>query len=667
MENRRAESSWYDISALFRLGVVTGLSDEQLLERFAAQSEADRQIAFEAIVRRHGPMVLGVCRRVLRNDHDAEDAFQATFMVLALRAGMVRKRNSLGPWLHGVAARIAHRATLVIRKRKEQPMPAADVAERDGRDPALADIEQVLDEELTRLPDKYRLPIVLCCLEGRTQEDAAKELGWTKGTVSGRLARAKGLLEHRLVRRGLAPSASLLAVSLAPDAAAAAVRGTLLSSTVQVATLASFAGVKSGLVTFEVAALVREALKLKLVGRITGAMTLVVLCGIGATAIATQVLAPARRAAQGHPVASALASVGRATRLGAPEWPYNARVVGVAYSASDNAAVTAEAGGIVRFWDPVTGRNTKTIDVTARSPGGHRSIRQFAISPDGRYLGAAGYAWNLAATQAVGTVWIWSAENEARLVRTIDANFRDLQSLAFSPDGAMIATGAFGGEVKLWDIATGDCVKTAELAALQSAFAITFADDGKTLATIEQAKGVKLWDLESGVITLIPIPLIGGGLAYFSGDGRYMAVSTFDKELQTWDNLLIWDRELGQKHLTVRGSPQGFAPDGATHAVMTSQGALAIVSTETGERLWTTELGPARQTAGVSFCGDGKTLIVGWDNDLRYFEAATGREQFVIRDLRPNTRDFSLEPTKSPSAWPALRSEEWTNGNAPRS
>ena len=156
-------------------------------------------------MRRHGPMVLGVCRRVLRGHHDAEDAFQATFMVLALQAGMVRKRKSLGPWLHGVAARIARRARLIDRRREEEPIPAEGLAAPEGRNPALADLDQVVDIEISKLPDKYRLPVIICYLQGRTQEEAARELGWTKGTVSGRLARAKELLQRRLIRRGLGP------------------------------------------------------------------------------------------------------------------------------------------------------------------------------------------------------------------------------------------------------------------------------------------------------------------------------------------------------------------------------------------------------------------------------------------------------------------------------
>ena len=191
MDNRAAEAISHDLNSLFQVGVVAGLTDAQLLEQFKTATESGSQLAFDAIVRRHGAMVMGICRRLLGNHHDAEDAFQATFIVLAVRAGAVRKGRSLGPWLHGVAARICHRARLVKGRRREEQIPPGGLADPPGQNQALADLGQVLDEELRRLPEKYREPVVLCYLEGQSQEEAARELGWTKGTVSGRLARAR--------------------------------------------------------------------------------------------------------------------------------------------------------------------------------------------------------------------------------------------------------------------------------------------------------------------------------------------------------------------------------------------------------------------------------------------------------------------------------------------
>ena len=170
--------------ALVRDGA--GLTDGQLLEHFVASRE---EVAFEALVRRHGPMVLGVCRRVLRNPHDADDAFQATFLVLVRKAASVVPREKVANWLYGVAYQTAlkARATTARRRMKEGQLMAASepaAAEQDF----WRDVQPVLDEELNRLPGKYREPIVLCELMGKTRKEVARQLGWPEGTVSGRLA-----------------------------------------------------------------------------------------------------------------------------------------------------------------------------------------------------------------------------------------------------------------------------------------------------------------------------------------------------------------------------------------------------------------------------------------------------------------------------------------------
>jgi RNA polymerase sigma factor (sigma-70 family) len=209
-------------------------TDAQLLGCFLARRD---QAAFEALVRRHGTMVLGVCRRVLRDDHDAEDAFQAAFLVLVRKAASIQPRGLVGNWLYGVAYRTAleARGILARRRTKERqvsamPEKAAPTADTNS------DVRPILDEELDRLPAKYRVPVVLCELEGRSRKEVAGLLQIPEGTLSSRLATAKRMLAGRLSRRGLGVSAATMAACFAEQASAAVVPSTLVAATVRAAT-----------------------------------------------------------------------------------------------------------------------------------------------------------------------------------------------------------------------------------------------------------------------------------------------------------------------------------------------------------------------------------------------------------------------------------------------
>jgi len=192
--------------------------DADLLERFAAGRD---EAAFATLVRRHAPMVLNVCRIVLRHEHDAEDALQATFLVLARKANSIRHREALAGWLYEVAHRVAARAQTSAARRREQERKAMPMASADSTlDMTLRDLQRVLHEELLRLPDKYRLPLVLCYLQGRSHEEAAVQLGWTKGTFRGRLDRGREQLRRRLTARGIALSGVLCACVVTPRAIA---------------------------------------------------------------------------------------------------------------------------------------------------------------------------------------------------------------------------------------------------------------------------------------------------------------------------------------------------------------------------------------------------------------------------------------------------------------
>jgi RNA polymerase sigma factor (sigma-70 family) len=278
------------------------LTDGQLLDLFLTARE---EAAFEELVRRHGPMVLGVCRRVLDNFHDAEDAFQATFLVLVHKAPSIVARETVGNWLYGVAYRTAQkaRAAAARRRLKEKQMCRPEALQED----LWRDLRPILDQELNRLPDKYREPIVLCDLEGHTRHEAARRLGCPEGTLSVRLSRARVLLARRLARHGLALSGGAVAVALSQNAASASVPAPLVSSTVQAATLVTAAGGVSTPVAALTEGVLQAMFRTKL--QIATALALVVgMIGVGFGVYQTRVTA-----APGEPQ-----EIGKAPAVGAP-------------------------------------------------------------------------------------------------------------------------------------------------------------------------------------------------------------------------------------------------------------------------------------------------------------------------------------------------------------
>src|SRR6478735_2894333 len=211
-------------------------SDVQLLSRFFRDKE---DAAFSLLVERHGPLVLGVCRRVLRDANDAEDAFQATFLCLVHKGANLRDPARLSSWLYGVAQRTACKLRSKAAFRTKSERQAGQMqAESDQSDSTLEELQAVLDEEIKRLPEKYALPLVLCYFEGKTNAQAAAQLGWPEGSISRRLSRARELLKSRLSKRGLAISAALITAVFARPAVAAVPSG-LLAATTRAATLAA--------------------------------------------------------------------------------------------------------------------------------------------------------------------------------------------------------------------------------------------------------------------------------------------------------------------------------------------------------------------------------------------------------------------------------------------
>jgi RNA polymerase sigma factor (sigma-70 family) len=265
------------LRTLFNLGTIGTLSDGQLLERFATHRGESAELAFAAIVERHGPMVLRVCQSVLGDLHDAQDAFQATFLVLVRKARGLWVRDSLGPWLHQVAFRTASCArSNAARRRRHEERAARDLPE--GRHDGGDGLAQVLHEEIERLPERFRAPVVLCDLQGCTHEQAARHLGWPIGTVKSRQARARERLRAQLTRRGMAPGAAQLPAALRREGPTAPLPPELVDSTTRAA---ASAGTWRALVPGSAASLSQEVLRSMSIAR--WLKTVALLIALGAT------------------------------------------------------------------------------------------------------------------------------------------------------------------------------------------------------------------------------------------------------------------------------------------------------------------------------------------------------------------------------------------------
>jgi RNA polymerase sigma factor (sigma-70 family) len=234
---------------------AAGLGDGDLVNRYVRDKD---EAAFAALVRRHGPMVMGVCRRVLHHLHDAEDAFQATFLVLVRKAATLQAPAMIGNWLYGVAYRTALEARKAAAKRRAKEAKVA--APTQIPEDTWADLRPVLDQELDRLPDKYRAVVVLCDLEGKTRREAARHLGCPEGTVASRLASARTLLAKRLLRHGLSISGGALAAVLSQNASAS-VTTTVVASTTQAAAALAAGQAAAGLISANILALTEGVVK----------------------------------------------------------------------------------------------------------------------------------------------------------------------------------------------------------------------------------------------------------------------------------------------------------------------------------------------------------------------------------------------------------------------
>ncbi len=306
------------IQRLFNRGTVSGLSEGQLLSRFVGERD---EVAFEAIVSRHGPMVLGICRRLLDDPHDVEDAFQATFLILVKKARVLRDRDLLASWLYGVALRVATRSR---RNRTRRRMRERTDIDNDVMTPAddgdRREIWSEIDAEVARLPAKFRTPIVLCYFEGLTHDQAAERMSCPVGTVRSRMTKGRELLRSRLTRRGLAPTPTLLAVGPI-SGIAPAVPPALLFKTIAAATsVGAGQSLVAGLVSTSAIALTQGVLRtMSLTKWMTLAAAVMVLGALGGgigVAARQQAIEPARKEVKRQPPPTPVSQPRTASRSG---------------------------------------------------------------------------------------------------------------------------------------------------------------------------------------------------------------------------------------------------------------------------------------------------------------------------------------------------------------
>jgi len=354
---------------LFSGGAIAGLTDAQLLERFTNRRGEEAELAFAGVVARHGPMVLGVCRGLLRNTHDAEDAFQATFLVLARKAASLRRPDLVGPWLYGVAHRSARQVRAGNERRRRREAEAAMSRSLSGVDtgddefkPATSEEIETLHEEIERLPNRYRVPVVLCDLQGLTHEEAARRLGRPVGTVSARLSRARERLRGRLSRRGMALPATVVAAALATSNASAMPSG-LVDSTVKVAMTVS-AGLTAGVVPASIATLSQGVLRSMLLTNMKMISVAVLLgaAAVGTVAVVAQQSTPPQDPPRNNPVQKPARDIpSRVEEAGAvKELPSEAELI---YRSEENLRRIAE--GIQAY---TTAHAKGEVTLTSRFP-----------------------------------------------------------------------------------------------------------------------------------------------------------------------------------------------------------------------------------------------------------------------------------------------------------
>ncbi|HLN32722.1 MAG TPA: sigma-70 family RNA polymerase sigma factor [Gemmataceae bacterium] len=667
MANRQLHGLLGHIRQFAGVPAAAELTDRELLERFVAQRD---ETAFATLVGRHGSLVLGVCRRVLRNIADAEDAFQATFLVLARKAGVVRWGDSVGNWLYQVAYRIAANARTEGARRQARERQAARLGKTAAApDVELQDLCAVLDEELRRLPAKYRAPLLLCYLEGLSRGEAARQLGWSLGALKGRLERGRQFLGKRLARRGVSLSAVFLAAGLSREAVSAAVPASLATSTLKAAVnFAAGSGPTSAGLSVEASKLAQQLVKSMLATKLKMAMgmilaTCLLVLGVGVAArqmtagtptetdltdlsdLATFVQdnatqardAPARIDRYGDPLPA-----GALARLGTVRLRQGEGIQSVDFSPDGKTLASTAGTKFVSLWDRSTGKEIQRIQ--------EASGKTLAFSPDGHLLATAGGRY----------VELWDVAAGKRLYQLPCQTFTEKDNstfyltdvpLEFSADGSMVTSVNAEHVVLVWDVATGkELMRTAKQAS-PIAF-LRFLPGAKTLISLSGAResdgAIQFWEIPTGKeISKVVVPCKDTRTSRpfaISRDGKSVAIEALiqvrEKQgaftsVYTAHCIRILDAVTGQQRLHIQGKNSvvesvEFSPDSRCLAWTNMENEVTIWDTIADKLVSRFRQAPGGFTGGahaLAYDREGKTLATSSQGSaLHLWDLALGRE-----------------------------------------
>jgi RNA polymerase sigma factor (sigma-70 family) len=602
------------------------LSDGALLERFLDQRD---EAAFEALLQRHGPMVLGVCQRVTGDTHAAEDAFQATFLVLARKAGAIRKQASLASWLFGVAQRVACKARTQAATRREREKRAANMRQTESLDELTwQELRAILDEEIGALPAKFQSAIVLCHLEGKSYDQAAQELGFPKSTLARRLTKALELLRGRLTRRGIALSAAVLATALAERTAAGAVPALVSINIVKAAAcVAAGKSLAAGILSTHAIALAEEAMKtmiyskFKLVLAVSVALGLAVgaaFAGYGAWLTQSQdenppplvQPDPQRKDAAGPAVdldGDPLPD-GAVARLGTLRFRHGLNAVAMAYSPDGKWLASLQGSSMqygLRILEAGTGkvlhRHTFEKSVLLRT-----NNSAIAFSKDSKWIVTPQSVIDVATGKEVHRLQYDKTKEILRQFQEgvfVDTTY-PAWIAAVSPDGRFVARQQWAGSgtgTILTDAATGKELrrlgwddKEVKRAFFPEANDFVpprpvFSPNGALLATAKADKVIRLWEVETGNAL--------HGLQGHEQDVNHLAISPDGKVLASTGQgeglIRLWDvpkgKALREIKIDARNVGIWFAPDGK------------LLTTKSGDK-------SGDKTVRLYDCGSGKEL-----------------------------------------------------------